>query len=43
MSCEIMADDYCELQDLLRYEAIEEINYLFAEAFEVSFETILYL
>lgn len=31
---EIYADDYCELQQLLREESVEQINWLFAEAQE---------
>ena len=34
---ELMADTFEELQDLLREEAIEKINWLFAEAFELPF------
>ena len=34
MSIEIYADNFCELQDLLREEAIEEINWAFVESFE---------
>jgi len=34
MSIEIYADDFCELQDLLREEAINDANWAFIEAFE---------
>lgn len=31
---EILADDYVELQELLKEEAINDINWMFAVAFE---------
>ena len=31
---EMKADEYCELQKLLKEEAIDEINWAFIEAFE---------